>query len=50
VTMGGIHGKIVKEEELVYLIEIDSNTKIKVSKTAVSKELTEEFYGEKSKG
>lgn len=47
VTMGGIHGKILKDEEHTYLIEIDANTKLKISKTAVSKELTKEFYGEK---
>lgn len=48
VTMGGVHGKIVKESEHTYLVEIDSNTKIKINKTAISKELTAEFYGDKS--
>lgn len=49
VTMGGIHGKIIKDDQETYLLEVDSNSKIRISKSAISAELTQEFYGEKTK-
>ena len=40
VTIGGIHGRIVEVQEKTFMIEIDSNVKVKVEKTAVSAEAT----------
>jgi len=36
VTNGGIHGKIVKVEENTVLLELDSQTKIRVEKSFIS--------------
>ncbi|NNF02169.1 MAG: preprotein translocase subunit YajC [Bacteroidia bacterium] len=43
VTNGGIHGKIVKIDEHSLLIEIDTNTKIRIEKNAISAELSKQF-------
>lgn len=40
VTAGGIHGKVVKDDEKTMLIEIDSNVKIRVEKSVISAEMT----------
>jgi preprotein translocase subunit YajC len=40
VTIGGIHGKILTVHDDSYLVEIDSNTKIKIDRSAVSLEFT----------
>lgn len=49
VTTGGIHGRIVKTEDTTVLLEIDSNTKIKIEKSAISVDLTKAAYGETEK-
>lgn len=36
VTIGGVHGKILKVDEDTYLVEIDTNTKIRLEKSAIS--------------
>jgi len=36
VTNGGIHGKIAKVEENTLLLELDTNTKIRVEKSFIS--------------
>ena len=36
VTIGGIHGKVVDVKETTVVINIDSNTKIKVDKSSIS--------------
>jgi len=36
VTNGGIHGKVAKVEENTILLELDSNTKIRVEKSFIS--------------
>ena len=36
VTIGGIHGKIVRVDASSVIMEVDSNTKLKVDKTALS--------------
>lgn len=41
VTIGGIHGKIVKVDEGSFLVEIDTNTKIRLDKSSVSVESTQ---------
>ena len=40
VTNGGIHGKILKIDEDSFLVEVDTNTKLRIEKSAVSAELT----------
>jgi preprotein translocase subunit YajC len=40
VTIGGIHGKIVEVAEKTFLIEIDSNVRVRVEKSAVSADAT----------
>ena len=40
VTAGGIHGKMFRDEGNILVIEIDTNTKIKVEKSSISLELT----------
>lgn len=43
VTTGGIYGKIIKVDEDSFLVEIDTNTKIRIDKSAVSSELTQKL-------
>lgn len=38
VTIGGIHGKIAEVKETTLLIEVGEGTKLKIEKTAVSKD------------
>lgn len=40
VTIGGIHGKILKVGDDSFLIEVDSSTKLKIEKSAVSYDFT----------
>jgi len=40
VTSSGIHGKVLKVEDKSILLEIDTNTKIRVDKAFISMELT----------
>lgn len=40
ITIGGIHGKVVDSKENTLTIQVDSNTKIKIEKSAVSMEMT----------
>ncbi len=49
VTAGGIHGKIIKEEEGTYLIEIDNNVKIRIEKSVLSAEMTKKANEAKEK-
>ncbi len=48
VTTSGIFGKITKVEEESVTLEVSPKTYIKVLKSAVSKELTEETFKKKS--
>lgn len=41
VTIGGIHGKILKVDGETLLIEVDSNTKLRIERSAVSLENTQ---------
>lgn len=43
VTIGGIHAKILTVNEDSYLLEIDSNTKVKVDKTSISLDFTKKM-------
>ena len=40
VTIGGLHGKIVDVSDRTFLVEIDSNVKVRIEKTAISAEAT----------
>jgi len=43
VTIGGVHGRIVEVGETTFMIEVDSNVKLKIEKTAVSAEATKQY-------
>lgn len=46
VTTGGIHGKVLRADEgTSLLLEIDSNTKIRIERSGISFELTKLIYG-----
>ncbi len=49
VTSGGIHGKILKAEDTSVLLEIDSNVKIRIERSAISMELSKAAYGDDAK-
>jgi len=40
VTIGGIHGKVLKVDESSLLLEVDNNVKLRFEKTAISFEYT----------
>lgn len=48
VTIGGIHGKIVDVQEKTFLIEVDTNSRIKIEKTAVSAEASKQYAEKKA--
>jgi preprotein translocase subunit YajC len=40
VTIGGIHGRILEVNEKTFMIEIDTNVRVRCEKSAISKEAT----------
>ncbi|PSJ73498.1 preprotein translocase subunit YajC [Sphingobacteriales bacterium UPWRP_1] len=40
VTIGGLHGKVMKVDETSLLLEVDNNVKLRIEKTAISFEYT----------
>ncbi|MCC7233161.1 MAG: preprotein translocase subunit YajC [Bacteroidia bacterium] len=40
VTIGGIHGRIVEVSDRTFLVEIDTNVKVRVERSAISAEAT----------
>ncbi|REJ82544.1 MAG: preprotein translocase subunit YajC [Bacteroidetes bacterium] len=40
VTIGGVHGKIIEVTDRTFLIEVDTNVKLRVEKSAISAEAT----------
>lgn len=40
VTAGGIHGKLFRDDNDYLILEVDTNTKIKVDRTSISLEMT----------
>ena len=40
VTIGGVHGRVLKVEDDTLLIEVDTNTKLKIERSAVSLDST----------
>ena len=41
VTIGGIHGRILRVNDDSFLVEVDQNTKLKIEKSVISMEFTE---------
>ncbi len=50
VTIGGIHGKIVQVDDDTFLIDVDSNTKLRIEKSTVSLEHTKALLQRMQKG
>lgn len=42
VSVGGIHGRILKEEGTAFIVEIDKNVKVRLEKSAISVDMTNE--------
>ena len=40
VTIGGVHAKILKIDDDTYLIEVDTNTKLRIEKSVISLDFT----------
>ncbi len=49
VTIGGIHGRIVEVNDKTFMVEIDSNVKVRVEKTAIAAEATRALDANKEK-
>lgn len=47
VTIGGVHGKILKVDEDTYLLEIDTNTKVRIEKSVISLDFTKAMMARK---
>ncbi|MFM9027774.1 MAG: preprotein translocase subunit YajC [Bacteroidota bacterium] len=47
VTIGGIHGKIIEVSEKTFLVEIDSNVKVRLEKSAISVDATKALEASK---
>lgn len=43
VTIGGIHGRILDIENTTMMVEIDTNVKVRMEKTAISVEATKQY-------
>src|SRR6187402_2214117 len=43
VTIGGVHGKITEVNDTTFIVEVDTNVKLKIEKTAVSAEATKQY-------
>jgi preprotein translocase subunit YajC len=42
VSVGGVHGRILKEEGTAFIVEIDKGVKIRLEKSAISVDMTNE--------
>ncbi len=47
VTIGGVHGKILRVDEDTYLMEVDTNTKVRIEKSVVSLDFTKAMLASK---
>jgi preprotein translocase subunit YajC len=47
VTIGGIHGKIVDVDTTTFLIEVDSNVKLRIEKNAIAVDATKTLSNQK---
>lgn len=43
VTIGGVHGRILEVNDKTFMLEIDTNTKVKIEKTAISTDATKQY-------
>ena len=43
ITAGGIHGKILSVDDHTILLEVDSNTKIRIEKSVISVEMSKQL-------
>jgi preprotein translocase subunit YajC len=43
VTIGGVHGRILEVNDKTFMLEIDTNTKVKIEKSAISAEATRQY-------
>lgn len=50
VTIGGIHGRIVEVADTTFLVEIDSNVRVRVEKSAISADATKGLEQRSAKG
>lgn len=49
ITIGGIHGKVLRVDEKSVLLEVDSNTKLRIDKSAISIDMTKSQNESKDK-
>ncbi len=47
VTIGGIHGKILEVQDTTFVIEVEGGNRLKIEKSAVSMESSQQFAKEK---
>ena len=47
VTIGGVHGKILKVDDDTYLLEVDANTKVRIEKSVISLDFTKAMLARK---
>ena len=47
VTIGGIHGRILEVNDRTFLVEVDSNVKLRIEKSAISAEATKALEASK---
>lgn len=50
VTIGGIHARIIEIAETTFLIEVDSNVKLRIEKTAISADATKAYRDKNDSG
>lgn len=43
VTIGGVHGKILEVQDTTFIIEVEGGNRLKIEKTAVSMESSQQF-------
>ena len=49
ITIGGIHGRVVEITDTTFLVDIDSNVKMRIEKSAVSAEASKQFQAPPAK-
>ncbi len=47
VTLGGIHGRIVDVDATTFLVEVDSNVKLRIEKSAIAVDATKAVGSQK---
>lgn len=49
VTIGGVHGKIMEVLDTTFIIEVEGGNRLKIEKTAVSMESSQQYFKDKEK-